>query len=106
MPFRACLRLSFATLAAAAPIATMCGLAVAPLGCGGGGDDPAPGKPHFEGDALDAVAQELVDSHNDVRATPAPAPAPALDDLVWDDELAATAQAWANGCKFEHSQGN
>jgi uncharacterized protein YkwD len=52
---------------------------------------------------------------------PAPAPAPVVDwkqqilerhnlyraqhcapDLVWDEEVAATAQAWANGCVWKH----
>jgi uncharacterized protein YkwD len=32
-----------------------------------------------------------------------PAADPALPDLVWDEELAGVAQAWADACVFEHS---
>ncbi|KAH8826252.1 CAP domain-containing protein [Flagelloscypha sp. PMI_526] len=36
--------------------------------------------------------------HNDLRAKHG------AGKLTWDDGLAASAQAWANQCKFEHSQ--
>lgn len=52
-----------------------------------GGDDP-----------FGAVA-----AHNTVRAMAQPAPNPALPEVVWDPEIAAVAQAWADGCVFEHS---
>lgn len=58
-------------------------------GGGNGADDP-----------LGAVGP-----HNAVRAAAQPMPQPALPDLVWDAELAAVAQAWAEGCNFEHSTG-
>lgn len=72
--------------------------------CGGAdGDEDAPGKPHFEGAALEQVAQDLVDAHNAVRAGAQPAPAPALEDVTWDDNVAGIAQDYANQCRFEHS---
>jgi len=32
-----------------------------------------------------------------------PTPTPPLPDVVWDEDVAAVAQAWADGCVFEHS---
>ena len=44
-----------------------------------------------------------VSAHNTVRAMAQPAPSPALPDVVWDPQVAAVAQAWADRCVFEHS---
>ena len=44
------------------------------------------------------IAQEALSKHNELRArhcTPA---------LTWDEQIAATAQAWANQCAMQHSQ--
>ncbi|KAF5377524.1 hypothetical protein D9615_005246 [Tricholomella constricta] len=43
--------------------------------------------------------QAYLSSHNTVRARHGAA------DLTWNDDLAAKAQQWANGCLFEHSGG-
>jgi len=42
--------------------------------------------------------------HNQVRRDATPVPDPPLPEMYWDEELAASAQAWADGCRFEHSQ--
>ncbi|CAE6425065.1 unnamed protein product [Rhizoctonia solani] len=42
--------------------------------------------------------QQYLDAHNNKRAKHG------AKALVWDDALSASAQAWANQCKFEHSQ--
>lgn len=42
-------------------------------------------------------------AHNAARASVSPAPASPLPPLVWAPELAQTAQAWADRCKFGHS---
>ncbi len=44
-------------------------------------------------------------AHNAARAAVSPAASPAIAPLAWSSDLAATAQAWANGCKFQHSAG-
>lgn len=74
--------------------------------CAGASEDPERGDPSFDPDELAAMAQEMVAAHNDVRANAAPAPDPALSPLVWDAEVAAVAQDWAEGCVFEHSTHN
>ena len=53
--------------------------------------------------AFSELAAELLAAHNQVRAEALPTPSPALASLSWDDELAAIAQDWAAGCRFEHS---
>ncbi|CAE7119688.1 unnamed protein product [Rhizoctonia solani] len=45
-----------------------------------------------------AQQQQYLDAHNNERAKHGAVA------LVWDDSLSASAQAWANQCKFEHSQ--
>jgi uncharacterized protein YkwD len=42
---------------------------------------------------------------NEVRASAQPAPSPPLAPLVWDEDLAAGAQAWADTCPGGHSSG-
>lgn len=43
------------------------------------------------------LQQEYIDAHNNERAKHGAAA------LTWDNTLSASAQAWANGCKFEAS---
>ncbi len=49
--------------------------------------------------------QPFLEAHNAVRHAASPAPDPALPDLAWDEDIAATAQAWSSRCVFEHSHG-
>jgi hypothetical protein len=46
-----------------------------------------------------AELQGITNAHNTVRATVGVAP------TEWDDELAAIAQAWADGCQWGHNPG-
>jgi pathogenesis-related protein 1 len=55
--------------------------------------------------APDADAQTWVDQHNAVRRSPQPAPSPALPALGWSSEAAKVAQAWADGCTYQHNAG-
>lgn len=48
-------------------------------------------------------ATEMIDAHNAVRAGALPAPVPALAPLSWSTTVASTAQAWADGCLFQHN---
>lgn len=45
-----------------------------------------------------ATPEEYLIPHNLLRAAHGASP------LTWSDELAASAQAWANNCLFKHSQ--
>jgi len=51
--------------------------------------------------------QTIVSRHNYYRADARldVAAIPALPKLVWDTTVAASAQAWANNCQFQHSGG-
>jgi uncharacterized protein YkwD len=84
-------------LLALAPFASVASVAM--TGCssddGGGG---ASGEP--------AAMSGMTAAHNQVRANVSPAANPALPPLTWSSTVAATAQAWANGCKFTHSGGS
>ena len=66
---------------------------------------PAVGHPPADLDNA-AFAQELIDAHDEIRASVSPPPSSALPSLAWDDDAAALAQQWANGCVFEHRQPN
>ncbi len=52
-----------------------------------------------------SIAVGILQVHNDARASADPAPTPALAPLQWDEELAAVAQRYADGCKYGHSMG-
>lgn len=43
--------------------------------------------------------------HNYVRQNVSPAAEPPIPDLVWSETIAASAQAYADQCVFEHSKG-
>ena len=40
--------------------------------------------------------------HNSVRANVSPSANPPLNPLLWDDDVAADAQLWADNCRFVH----
>lgn len=63
-----------------------------------------PGRDAFDADQeQQQVVDPFVAAHNAVRSGASPTPDPALAPLAWSTSLAATAQAWAEGCVFEHS---
>jgi pathogenesis-related protein 1 len=64
------------------------------LGCNDGNNNNA--KP------LDPRLAEVLTTHNEVRASALPAPSPALPQLAWADDLAASAQTYAELCNFAH----
>jgi len=98
-------------------------LAPCALACGGSSPDPV--SPPVSDPVADPVSDPVADPASDPVADPVPAPdaAPSLPafaqtlldehnrhrashcapPLAWSDELAATAQRWADRCEFEHS---
>lgn len=81
-------------------------------GIDGGGDVGSSGNggPDAIGD-LDCAAvvagasrqDDYLCEHNAVRTAALPAPAPPLDGLVWDDDLADIARSHAEECQFQHN---
>ncbi len=63
-----------------------------------GTSDVPPGGPPPEG-----FATAMIETHNAVRASATPTPSPALAPLLWSPTVATTAQAWADGCRYEHN---
>ena len=61
----------------------------------GGAQQPAPS----------ADAQAWVDLQNAVRRNPQPPPSSPLPPLTWSSGAAAVAQAWADGCTYQHNSG-
>lgn len=57
------------------------------------------------GDTEGAAVSGITAAHNAARAAVVPAASPAIPPLVWSASVAATAQAWADGCDFKHSGG-
>ncbi len=57
------------------------------------------------GDTEPAGLSGITAAHNGVRANVTPAATPAIPPLTWSTTVAATAQAWADRCSFEHSGG-
>src|SRR5436305_5314413 len=55
--------------------------------------------------APDASAQTWLDLHNAVRRAPQPPPPAPLPPLTWSAGAAAVAQAWADGCNYQHNAG-
>lgn len=55
-----------------------------------------------------AQKAEILEAHNRLRSQVAQGQVPGqpsaqnMREMVWDDELAAKAQQWANQCTFEH----
>jgi pathogenesis-related protein 1 len=58
------------------------------------------------GDSESATVAGVLAAHNRARAAVTPAADPAIPALSWSGTVAATAQAYAEQCKFEHSQGS
>ncbi|KAH9486756.1 Protein PRY2 [Psilocybe cubensis] len=58
------------------------------------------GSTGSSGGTSNADIQAYLAGHNTIRAQHGAAP------LTWSDSLAAKAQQWANGCKFQHSGGS
>ena len=50
-----------------------------------------------------AALAGITAAHNKVRANASPTPNPPLAPYCWSAAVAATAQAWANGCQFKHN---
>jgi uncharacterized protein YkwD len=70
------------------------------LGLEGGSDaGAAPQTPP------DAEAQAWLDAQNAVRRSARPVPSPPLPDLTWSSDAAKVAQAWADGCVYQHNAG-
>lgn len=84
------------------------GLSFATVFCACSGDDSeafdagadAPSSQVYRADRT-ALSQAMVALHNGTRDEAATEPA--LEEVVWDDELADVAQAWADRCEFAHS---
>lgn len=74
-------------------------------------DDAAHGGVIVLGDASVSAGEPtglegITDLHNQTRAMVSPPAQPALSPLTWSPTLAATAQAWADGCVYAHSNGS
>jgi hypothetical protein len=67
------------------------------------GDPPRGEAPDTE--TLGELEQALVDTHNAARGRVEPAALPPLGEVGWDADIAVVAQAWAERCVFEHSDG-
>lgn len=84
------------------------GLTLAASLCACSGEDPAPfdaggDTPATEAYRADraALSQAMVTLHNATRDEVTTQPP--LENVVWDDDLADVAQAWADRCEFVHS---
>ena len=56
-----------------------------------------------DGGLLGGDANEFVTAHNVARINATPKPDPALPNVSWSASVAATAQAYADGCVFKHN---
>ena len=82
-----------------------CTLLLCLAGCaaGGGSQTPDDGTSPDSGTEDTPFAREMISAHNSVRLSATPVPNPALAVLTWSSTAASKAQAWADGCKFEHN---
>lgn len=88
-------------------LALLC-LAAGPVGCAAGGPAQEPdGGTLPDGGTGDTstsdFAREMISAHNTIRISASPTPNPALPVLMWSNSVAATAQAWADQCQFQHN---
>ena len=96
-------RAGFAALAVAtAALASLAACGDLPWDTSG---DPSGGGPPGGDPPPDAVAEEWIAAHADVRASATPAPVPPLEPLGWSAAAAAVARAWADGCEYRHNPG-
>jgi hypothetical protein len=77
-----------------------CGPGILELGGAGSdaGPDAGPVPPSAE-------AQAWLDAQNLIRRNVSPQPATPLPPLSWSSAAAAVAQAWADGCNYQHNSG-
>ena len=68
------------------------------MGTGGGG------RPALASAQEPAAAQGITAAHNAARAAVQPPAREPIPPLTWSPSLAATAQAWADQCHFQHSK--
>src|SRR5437868_14948244 len=74
--------------------------------CGPGMEEgPDGGSGVGSGPAPSADAQTWLDAQNAVRRTAQPAPSPPLPAFGWSPGAASVAQAWADGCNYQHNPG-
>jgi uncharacterized protein YkwD len=78
------------------------------IGCAGSAMSVRDAGPIADAGAPEAKAQlqGITAAHNQARASVAPAASTPLPALQWSATVAATAQAWADRCVFEHSGGS
>ena len=53
-----------------------------------------------------SMVDEMLAAHNEARANVSPPATPPMPPLTWSQQVADTAQAHANKCKFQHSSNN
>ena len=85
------------------PLAALAAASLALHGCGDVGKTVSPSPPAEPPPA--GFAAEITSAQNAVRTDPSPAPSPALAPFGWSASAAATAQAWADGCTYQHNAG-
>jgi pathogenesis-related protein 1 len=94
---------------------TLAGLAACLSACGASARDkhpatsststratPPPSTPRSS-PPPNAFARELLEAHNQARASARPTPQPPLPPLRWSAEAAKVAASWAARCTFEHN---
>ncbi|MCC6556428.1 MAG: Fis family transcriptional regulator [Polyangiaceae bacterium] len=94
------LRLALACLLA--PFASACGDG----GDGGSGGSGGSGAGGPGGDTEPPAMAGMTAAHNAARASVDPPAASPIPPLSWSGEIAAIAQAYSEGCNFEHSTGD
>ena len=73
---------------------------------GGSGSPSGGAGAQASGSGMEPAALSgITAAHNVARVAVQPAANPAIPVLIWNPDVAATAQAWANRCAFEHRGG-
>lgn len=96
---------SFAAVPIAIPLA-LCVFACAPPSSEPSEDDPLSGTAPVSAAEEPKALEGITAAHNAVREAVEPAPKVPLPPLVWDEDVAAVAQAYAERCVYGHSQGD
>jgi uncharacterized protein YkwD len=85
----------------------LCAVALSAAACGApmgpGSDGGSDGGETSDAGSNPAEVQAWLDAHNAERANAMPVPSPALSPYTWSETVAATARAWADGCRFVHN---